>query len=66
MTESDAGVVEVEGSGGPWPSRQWWVVAAAVVLIAAWDINGATALPGGIGVGIGEAFPLLIPLGLAW
>lgn len=68
MTEPDAGVgaVEVEGSGGPWPSRLLWVVAAAVVSIAAWDLNDAMARPGGLGGGIGEAFPLLIPLGLAW
>lgn len=56
----------VAGSEGPWPNRLWWIVAAEVLVVAAWDINRATATAGGVGAGIGEAFPLLIPLGLAW
>lgn len=68
MTESGPTTAEADAVAEParLATILWWAVAVAVVLLAAWDINRAMATSGGIGVGIGEAFPLLIPLGLAW
>ncbi len=68
MSDQAANTIDesAEASGNPWSDRLWWVVVAAVAVIAAWDITKAMATPGGIGEGIGEAFPLLIPLGFAF
>lgn len=57
---------DVAGSDSPWPNRLWWIVVAEVLVVTAWDINRAMATPDGISAGVGEAFPLVLPLGLAW
>jgi hypothetical protein len=65
MTEAEP--VEQAAAPGRWAGALWWATLAAAAAVVAWDAQRVLGAAGGtVGVVVGEIFPLVVPLGLAW